>query len=119
MQTIGQFTPAVIDALSLSIPAGTPILLGESNVDHMRRRHPDDFEKYGGALSAILARPDYVGLHPTDGSIEFVREYSDYVKVAVRVSASGKFYARSLYVLNPGRVANFIAKGTLRRVVYP
>ena len=47
---------------------------------------------------------------------EFVKEYlinGDYVKVAVRVSAGNKYYARSLYVLNPNRVKNFIARGTL------
>lgn len=36
-----------------------------------------------------------------------------YVKVAVRISSSEIFYARSLYVLNSNRVKNFINKGTL------
>lgn len=36
-----------------------------------------------------------------------------YVKVAVRISSSGIFYARYLYVLNSNRVKNFINKGTL------
>ena len=40
----------------------------------------------------------------------------EYVKVAVRLSGGGSLYARSLYVLNPNRVQNFIAKGTLKKV---
>ena len=40
----------------------------------------------------------------------------EYVKVAVRVSASNTYYARSLYILNPNRVKNFIAKGTLKKL---
>ena len=66
----------------------------------------------------ILAAPDYVGQNPTDGSIEFVKEFllaGEYVKVAVRLSQSDRFYARSLYVLNNNRVKNFIAKGTLKK----
>ena len=38
---------------------------------------------------------------------------NEYVKVAVRISSSGIFYARYLYVLNSNRVKNFINKGTL------
>lgn len=85
----------------------------------MKTSHPNDFEKYGGELINILAFPDYVGTNPTDGSIEYVKEFfidGDYVKVAVRLSGKGLYFARSLYVLNPRRVQNYIQKGTLKRV---
>lgn len=67
----------------------------------------------------ILAYPDYVGQNPKDGSIEYVKEFlrdGEYVKVAVRLAQSERFYARSLYVLNNRRVKNFIEKGTLKRL---
>ena len=84
---------------------------------HMLNKHPADYNKYGQDISQILNAPDYVGLNPSDGSIEYVKEYlinGEYVKVAVRISASGRYYARSLYVLNPNRTKNFIQKGTLK-----
>lgn len=65
-----------------------------------------------------MASPDYVGQNPTDGSIEYVKEFllsGEYVKVAVRLSKSDRYYARSLYVLNNNRVRNYIAKGTLKK----
>ena len=40
----------------------------------------------------------------------------EFVKVAVRVSMSNKYFIRSLYVLNKNRVNNFINKGTLKKV---
>ena len=40
----------------------------------------------------------------------------EFVKVAVRLSGGGALYARSLYILKPNRVKNFIAKGTLKKV---
>lgn len=52
-------------------------------------------------------------------SIEFTKEYfinGEYAKVAVRVSSSNIYYARSMYILNPHRIKNFIAKGTLKKV---
>ena len=45
-------------------------------------------------METILAAPDYVGQNPTDGSIEYVKEYvinGEYVKVAVRIAGSGRY----------------------------
>jgi hypothetical protein len=84
----------------------------------MKDSHPADFEKYGTELINILMYPDYIGNNPTDGSIEYVKEFctdGKYVKVAVRLSRNERFYARSLYVLNNKRVHNYIAKGTLKK----
>ena len=55
----------------------------------------------------------------TDGSIEYVKQFvidNKYVKVAVRVTTNGTYYARSLYVLNSNRVNNFIKKGSLHKI---
>ncbi|MGM9649958.1 MAG: PBECR2 nuclease fold domain-containing protein [Butyricicoccaceae bacterium] len=113
---VGTISAQVIALLGLNIPDNTPIFLGDSNVEHMQSRHPKDFEKYGCHISDILKSPDYVARNPKDQSIEYVKEYKideEYVKVAVRISNSGTFYARSLYVLNSGRVNRFIRRGTL------
>lgn len=117
-QVVGKFHKNIIDALNLNILEGTNILIGETNLEHMKKSHPTDYRKYGKDISLILNEPDFVGINKKDASIEFVKEYkidSEYVKVAVRVSAGNQYYARSIYVLNPNRVQNFIAKGTLVR----
>lgn len=116
---IGFFSSNVIRTLGLNIPAGTPIYIADSNIEHMKTSHPEDYEKYGSELQNIIARPDYVGRNVKDGSIEFTKEYlvdGEYVKVAVRVSAQNTYYARSMYVLNPNRVKNFLEKGTLKKL---
>lgn len=114
---VAVITDEVIKVLSLSCPVNTPIYIGESNIKHMKNKHSDDYQKYSPYIETILTSPHYVGINHKDGSIEYVREFeidNEYVKVAVRVSLSGKYFARSLYVLNPKRVRNFIAKGTLK-----
>ena len=111
---IGYFSSTVINTLKLDIPVNTPIYISDSNLEHMKSSHPKDFEKYGCDLSLIISNPDYVGQNVNDGSIEFTKEYyieNEYVKVAVRVSASNIYYARSMYVLNSNRVKNFILEG--------
>lgn len=108
----------IIQVLGLTCDENTPIYLGQSNIEHMKRSHPKDYEKYFKHISEILNSPEYVGINPSDNSIEYVREYrsehGEFVKVAVRVSASNRYYARSLYVLRSNRVQNFIQKGTLK-----
>lgn len=115
---IGYFSSTVINALGLDIPVGTPIYISDSNIEHMKSSHPEDYQKYGCDISDIIAFPDYVGRNTKDNSIEFTKEYiidGKFVKVAVRVSTKNVYYARSLYVLNSNRVRNFIEKGTLKR----
>lgn len=116
---IGFFSSNVVRALGLDIEPGTPIYVADSNIEHIKKSHPTDFEKYGNELSNIIANPDYVGRNTKDDSIEFTKEYfinGEYVKVAVRVSSQNVYYARSMYVLNPNRVKNFIQKGTLKKL---
>ena len=116
---VGKISARVKSLLCSTLQIDQPIYLGDSNVAHMISRHPQDYAKYGQYIPQILAAPDYVGENPKDGSIEYVKEFqieNEYVKVAVRLSGGGTLYARSLYVLNSNRVANFINKGTLKRV---
>ena len=118
MWVVGSISEHITQLLGLRTPKDCSIYLGQSNLSHMQNSHPADFAKYGAELGNILRNPDYVGQNPSDGSIEFVKEYqvdNEYVKVAVRLSNADRFYARSLYVLNNNRVKNYIAKGTLKK----
>ena len=115
---VGRLGLRVIELLGLQLEANQPIFLGQSNILHMLDRHPQDYAKYGRYIPDIISSPDYVGENPKDGSIEYVKEFlieNEFVKVAVRMSQSEVLYARSLYVLNPNRAANFIRKGTLKK----
>ena len=103
--------------MGLSVAPGTPIYIGQSNIDHMLNKHPAEYIKYGVYIHNIVSAPDFVGINPGDGSIEYVKEFSIdgvYVKVAVRVALSGEYFARSLYVMNPSKVQNYIENGTLK-----
>lgn len=118
IKSVGTVSKDVEQLLGITVSGDRTIYLGPTNLNHMKTSHPADFAKYGTELINILAFPDYVGQNPSDGSIEYVKEFlvdGEYVKVAVRLAQSGKFYARSLYILNNNRVNNYIAKGTLKK----
>lgn len=115
---VGALVQRVIQLLELNLKEGQDILLGESNIAHMMSRHPEDYIRYHEYIPLILEQPDYLALNAKDNSIEYVKEFmvdGAYVKVAVRVSAKGQLFARSLYRLNANRVRNFIEKGTLKK----
>jgi len=117
MTKVGEINQRVIDLLGLSVEAGTPIFLSNSNIEHMINTHPYDFEDYGMDLENILQYPDYVGINPNDHSVEYVKLFkvqnNEYIKVAVRVSAGGNYFARSLYSRDTRRMERFIEKGYL------
>lgn len=115
---VGKLSQHVIELLGVTLSEGRSILLGESNIAHMVSRHPEDYALYGEYIPLILSMPDYVALNTKDESIEYVKEVQMddvYVKVAVRVSARGQLFARSVYRLNTNRAKNFIEKGTLKK----
>ena len=115
---VGVLTRRAIEVLELDLKEGQDILLGESNIAHMMSRHPEDYVRYHEYIPLILERPDYLAVNGKDNSIEYVKEFvvdGAFVKVAVRVSAKGQLFARSLYRLNANRVRNFIEKGTLKK----
>ena len=114
---IGVISADVINTLELSITPETPIYIGQTNINHMISTHNEAYIRYGAYISQIISSPDYVGINPSDSSIEYVKEFSinnDFVKVAVRISNSGKYFARTIYILNNQRVSNFIRAGTLK-----
>lgn len=118
-QQIAILNDSVLKALNLNIENRSPVYINNSNIEHIKSKHYNDYIKYGKDIGYIISNPHYVGNNKKDGSLEFVRyykEYNEFVKVAVRTSNNNVFYARSLYVLNSKRVKNFINKRTLIKI---
>ena len=116
-QKIGSFSQKVIELLQLDITAGTPIYIGSSNVEHIKSRHPYEYDKYFPYISDIISTPDYVGRNPSDESVSFVKFYQmggEYVRVAVRVTTNGTAFAKTLHLLSTANAEKYIEKGTLK-----
>ena len=116
MVEVGVISQRIIDLLKLDIVAGTPIYIGESNISHMLQSHPEDYQKYREQIPSIIEQPDYVGLNPSDNSLEYVKLFiidNESVKVAVRVSHGGKLYARTIYARDLQKMERFVKKGYL------
>ena len=116
MKRVGKIEDKVINLLKLPQSNNKTVFIGDTNINHMMSRHPTDYAKYGDKIPLIISSPDYIGINKKDNSIEYIKEFkidNEFVKVAVRISNSNKYFVRSLYVVNNNRVANFIKKKTL------
>ena len=94
--------------------AGDMIYLGDSNINHMKRRHSSDYVKYSDRLSQIISEPDYVGINDEDSSLEYIKIFNDHVKLVVRVAGDEKLYVRSLYTVYQSRTEFFVKSGRLK-----
>lgn len=115
---IGTFSEKVIDLLQLDLEANTPIYIGDSNIEHIKKRHPYEYDKYFSDIEDIIANPDYIGQNPSDKSIAFVKTYqieSEYIRVAVKIMTSGRCYAKTLHLLSTYNAERYIEKGTLQK----
>lgn len=121
MYKIGEFTQKIIDLLGVDISSGTPIMIGNVNIEHIKNRHIYEYDKYMNQIEDIIATPDYVGINPKDNSIGFVKLFkvnSEYIRVAVRISTKGQYIAKSLHMLSTCNAERYIEKGTLIKVNY-
>lgn len=112
---VGVLDKRVCDILGLTISPGTPILMGLTNVEHMKSSHPEDFEKYFSELENILAKPDYLNQHPKDGSIQYIKVFDAHVMAVVRVSSTGVFFARSIFEMSDQKLQTYRKKNLLKK----
>lgn len=117
IRKIGVFTKEIINLLNLKgIAENTPIYIGEQNELHIQQRHPVEYDVYFKDIEQILAKPDYIGENPNDNSIVYVKLYEvhgEYIRVGVKVTPSGKFFAKTLHLLSTYNAERYIEKGTL------
>lgn len=119
MKIIGYISKDVIKTLGLNISPDTPVFIGESNIEHIKNRHPYEFDKYYKDISIIINSPDYVGINPKDDSILFVKLYNvdgEDVRVAVKIASGGKYFARTLHSLSTCNAERYLEKGSLKRL---
>ena len=94
--------------------AGDRIYIGDSNVNHIKRRHSYTYLKYGNILSQIISEPNFVGINDEDGSLEYVKILDEHVKLVVRVAGDDKLYVRSMYTVYQSRTEYYVKSGRLK-----
>ena len=116
-RVVGTVSAAVLETLGEDgncYHSGDIIYLGDSNVNHMKKRHLSTWLKYKDKLPDIISTPDYVGISDEDGSLEYVKVFSEHIKLVVRVAGDEKLYVRTMYTVLKSRTDYFIKSGRLK-----
>ncbi len=119
MKQVGILNSNIIETLQLNIAPGTPIYIGDNNEEHIKKRHPCEYDKYYNKIPDIISSPNYIGLNPKDHSIQYVKEFkinAEYIRVAVKISKKNKCFVKTLHLLSTYNTERYIKKGTLIKV---
>ena len=117
---VGKVNKKVIQLLDLEYKEELPIILGDANIEHMKRQHKEDYKKYGKDIPNIINNPTYVAKNPRHGSIEYIKEYkvnNDFVLVAVRISNKGTMFAKTLFRMTERKKNIYLKNGYAKKYV--
>ena len=99
---IGKISKEVIDNLKLEKNIKKIyiyIYISDSNIEHIKNNHLEDYKKYGNKIADIISNPTYIARHPKKDSIEFIKKYlidGEYVLVAGGVTNKGVSFVRTI-----------------------
>lgn len=115
---IGKVNKKVIELLGLDYKEELPILLGSTNIEHMKRQHLEDYNKYGQDIKEIIKNPTYVAQNPNKGSIEYIKEYkinNKFVLVAVRISSQGTMFVKTIFTMTERKKNIYLKNGYAKK----
>ena len=92
------------------------IYIGGTNKKHIKKRHKKEFDKYVDKLPEIIKEPTYIGVHPKQGGIEFIKKYKENVLVAVRASKNDVLYVRSIYFITQSKIDKYLEERTIKKI---
>lgn len=119
IEKLGVVGEIIVNCFNLSISPDTPIYIGLSNRIHMENAHREIYLQYQSCMQEIIAYPDYVGVNPHDDSLEYYKKYGDVtvnIKLAVRPTGKGIYFAKTLYDINEHSLSSYISKGRAKAV---
>ena len=119
VEKLGVVGQKIVDHFNLSVLPDTPVYIGLNNRIHMENSHEEDYNKYSEHLSDIIQMPDYVGVNPHDASLEYYKKFGKtviYVKLAVRPTKNGVYFAKTVYEINESKFNSYLKKGRIKAV---
>ena len=108
-----------VSELEIDVDEGDAIFLSDSAISHIRETHSDAYSKYFDDIEEIIKNPDYIGVAGAYApSIEYIKQYKvngENVNIAVRASKNGTLYMRSMFIIEDGRINDYLKKGKIRK----
>lgn len=116
MKKVGKLTAEVIQAFGLDYEEEKEIFLSSKRKRHMEK-HRDEFKDFDDVfdrIDEIIDEPDYIGLHPSGQSLEYIKRIDGNVLVAVRLSE--ELTVRTMYVIKDTKLENYVNAGRTKKM---
>lgn len=116
---IGELTEKTIKLLKIARKP-CDIVIWEDRLRYIEKHKKDfkDDETYYRCMEKIpliLKEPDYVGLHPSDGSIQYIKKINELTLVGIRLKSTGELCLRSAYRITENQLKYYIESGRVRK----
>ena len=117
---VGRLTQDIINLLNLNRDE-CDIVLWEDRLKYIEKHKVNfddesDFEKHIARIPEIIDSPDYVGKHPADNSIQYIKRLDKLMIVAIRIKNQGNLAFRTAYPLSEEQLADYIKCGTVWKI---
>lgn len=114
---IGKLDKSIIDTLQLNCNS-QDIVLWYDRFEYIQKHKSDfkseeDFQKHIESIPDIVQNYDYIGKHPSDGSIQFIKRIDEIMLVGIRIKSKGKLCLRSAYPITQQHLDRYQTSGTL------
>lgn len=115
---IGELTQEVIDILGLNLKPQN-INVWPTRIDDHCSKHKDEYSSpaaYNQAVSSIpliIQQPDYIGLHPKNGNIQYIKKLDDISLVGIQIikSSNGNLLFRTIFPITEDKLNYSVKKG--------
>lgn len=117
---IGELTEDITNILKLN-HSKCDIIMWEDKFQYIRKHIKDFkseeiFEKCVSQIPEIITNPDYIGIHPTKNSIEYIKRIETLVIIAIRIK-NGKLALKTMFPLTENQLQDYINSGTVKKIV--
>lgn len=116
-QKVGSISQETIDLINkeLKLNIGvvpSEIKIGPTNIEHIRNNHEEVYDNHLDKIPDIIANADYIAIHPSGKSIEYIKECEPNLLVAVRIKNTGPLWVKSCFIIEDFKLQQYIDSKT-------
>lgn len=117
---IGQLSKETISILNLNRDV-CDIILWEDRFKYIEKHklnfsNEESFYKHIKQIPDIINNPDYIGKHPKDNSVQYIKLIDELMIVAIRIKDNGNLSFRTAYPLTYKQLDDYVKSGTAWQV---
>lgn len=118
-QKIGVLNDKTINLLGLN-RSEADILMSADKLKYIEKHKSEfkehaDFNLHVSLIPEIIENPDYVAVHPSGESVEYIKTVNETVLVAVRLKQKDKLWFKTMFKLTPAKLQTYLDSGTAKK----